>query len=186
MIVNELQSWELHEFLKPILRLEPRDAVGRKSCAILKMPLGTTGISGDPENERVLLRYKGYDLDVRHVRWFDGKGIALHLHFRTRKKWWHGLLRDQNAELIGDLKRICTTEIKNLTIERYDYTCSSNHWGNSEPDVKCSLFHDARAINKEWRDSFDISPLVSERTPTIENVLFSLCSWAVDTIGTAM
>ena len=113
------------------------------------MPIGTT--VGEPQHERVLLRYKGYELDILHFRWFDEKGIAIHLHFKTRKKWWHGIFKDQSAELIGDLKGICAREISHLTFERYEYT---------NKEVECVYFHDARAFNREWQNARDISPIL--------------------------
>ena len=91
MIVNELQFGELHDFLGPILRLESRNAISRAWKTTLRMPIGTTrGIVGMPftvpEHDRVLLRYKGYVLDILHSQWFDTKGMAVHLHFHDQKE----------------------------------------------------------------------------------------------------
>lgn len=157
MIVNELQYSELLDFLRPILRLESRDTIGRNCDAILKMPIGTT--TGAPRPDHPLLRYKGYKLDVLHFRWFDAKGIAIQLHFKTRKKWSHGIFKDQNAELIGDLRRLCTSEIDQLTFKKYDHTASPE-FGITESIEKFVFFHDARALNRRWRHAFDISPLL--------------------------
>jgi hypothetical protein len=157
MIVNELQYCELLDFLRPILRLESYDTVSRACRSILKMPAGTT--TGDAQHEKPLLRYKGYTLDVLHFRWFDAKGMAVHLHFKAKKKWWHPLFKDENADLIADLKRICVAEIHQLRFEQYFHT-PAQEFGMAEPVETLVCFHDARALNRKWRHAFDISPLM--------------------------
>lgn len=157
MIVNELQYGELLDFLRPILRLDSYEAISNACESILKMPVGTT--TGEPQHNKPLLRYKGYKLDILHFRWFDAKGMAIHLHFKTKKKWWHRLFKDQNAELVADLKRICVAEICQLVFEQYTHT-PTPAFGITEPVEELVYLHDARALNRDWRHAFDISPLL--------------------------
>jgi len=157
MIVNELQFGELLDFLRPILRLESYDAISKSCESILRVPVGTT--TGEPQHDKALLRYKGYKLDVLHFRWFDAKGMAVHLHFKAKKKWWHPLFNDQNAELVADLKRMCVAEIHQLTFEQYFHT-PTPEFGTTKPVEKLVYFHDAKALNRDWRHAFEISPLL--------------------------
>ena len=180
MIINELQYHELLGFLQPILRLESYGKISDANKAILKMPMGTTvgtGTSAVPEDERVLLKYKDYRLDILHVRWFDDRGIAIHLHFKTKKKWWHGFLKDQTAELVGDLKRICTEEINHLTFEKYEHISSADIFGNSAEKVKCVYFHDAQAFNKEWQQAWDMSPIIISQDTHDGKCFVEFCFW---------
>ena len=157
MIVNELQYGELLDFLRPILRLEPYDAIRNACESILKMPVGTT--TRDAQHEKPLLKYKGYKLDILHFRWFDAQGMAIHLHFKNKKKWWHPIFKDQNAEVAADLKRICTAEIQQLTFAKYTHTPAPD-FGSTEPVEDLVYLHDARALNRDWQHAFDISPLL--------------------------
>jgi hypothetical protein len=141
------------------------------------MPVGAI-LCSTPEPGRVPLRYKGYELHITHFRWFDAKGMAVHLNFRTPKKWWHADLRtskkrwhgdfrterkwwhgpfkDQNAELTDDLMRICTSEISGLDFAVYLQKIREYR---QEPQ-EISVFHDSRALNEKWQWGFDISPLM--------------------------
>ena len=189
MIVNTLDYVELQDFLRPILRLESPDAIGRECEAILRISPEALAAPLGPRLG-VKLRYKSYELFVKHFRWFDTKGMAVHLVFRTRKKWWHEVFKgfrspissawwigceprkkwwhevfkDPNAELVGDLMRICAGEISGLhageitDLQFLDRTLQGGTITREPVDLL--IFHDAAAFNEKWDYLWDASPLI--------------------------
>jgi len=87
------------------------------------------------------------------MRWFDGSGFSVIIQFKAKKKWMHGLLYDQNAEIVRDLQQIGTLDINGLSFRRFETTIPRE-------DERLVFLHDSRAFNADWERGYDVSPFI--------------------------
>ena len=111
--------------------------------------------------DKVLITYKGYRLDILDLRWIKDSGFSISIQFKMKKNWSHGIFTDQNKELVNDLERFCRQEIKDLTFKRFSTTVSGDSFLVIDTDqTPLVFFHDSQAFNPEWKAGRDISPLL--------------------------
>lgn len=157
MIQNILERHELIRFLRPFLRLASAEEVVAELSSVL-------GIAIQSREDivcqtKVHLSYQGYRIDIRDLRWIEGSGFAPTIQFKAKKKWYHGVFKDQIQPIIEDLKSICCSEIDGLTFKSFSASPPTNPFFREEP-VVFTFLHDARAFNPEWSEGRDISPLL--------------------------
>lgn len=159
MLENKLTFEELGSILRPFLRLD--------SPGIIRQGLESTlGIRIESREDivcqnRLLVTFKGYRIDIRDIQVFEGRGLSLTMQFRAPAKWWHGWLRDQNSEVVNGLKRICQIEMDGLAFERFDtFGSSPLPAAACEGPLSLVFWHDSRALNAEWKQGRDVSPLL--------------------------
>ena len=157
MIQNSLQPHELRKLLQPFLRLSDVTT----TLAILSEVLGTHIERSEDAvcQSKVLLSYKDYKVVIKDLRLLNESGFAVVIQFKCKKKWTHGLFKDQNKEIVQDIKIICQNEIDGLFFTRRTISPPRDPFRREEPQDMVFI-HDARAFNKNWSAGTDISPLI--------------------------
>jgi hypothetical protein len=155
MLENKLTFRELSEVVQPILRLDQASAITAAFQNVFQVPIAK------PDDivcqNRILITYRDYRLDIRDFRYIAGKGFSIHLQFKSKQRWWHGF-RDQNRLVVRDLEAICRSEISDLQFARFETQAPPDPWVDGP--FKLILLHDSRAFNREWIAATDISPLL--------------------------
>lgn len=148
MIENALSFDELHQFIGSFLRLNPQEILRS-----LERVLNTSIKSLDEVvcQNRVLVSYRGYRIDIRDLRPIAEIGLSVLIQFRAKQRWFHGFFWDQNKQIVQDLQRICQSHVKELTFKEF------RHNNGSFDTV---FLYDSRAFNPDWKEGFDLSPLL--------------------------
>jgi hypothetical protein len=156
MLQNTLLDSDLEKMLRPFLRLADVNTV----IASLSEVIGTPIKSREDIvcQSKVLLTYKGYRIDIRDLR-LIGKAFAVCIQFKAKQKWIHGLFGNQSKEIMDDLQRICKSEIADLHFARYVTTVPGDPMMGGG-HVHLTFFHDSRALNRNWVEGRDVSPLL--------------------------
>lgn len=157
MIVNELTYSELLNLLRPILQLSPPEIILSNFKNILRIEIQTR--DDIICQTQFLLKYKEYKIDIRDLRCIENKGMSIGMQFKAKKKWWHGIFKDQNLEIVADLKQICFTEIQGLQFGKFTPIAQPDCL-SSEAPARLVYFYDSRAFNPNWKAGHDISPLL--------------------------
>lgn len=156
MLQNTLQPSDLEKIIRPFLSLADVDTVISSLSEVLGSPIKRRE---DIEcQSKVLLSYKGYRIDIRDLRLL-GECFAVCIQFKAKQKWSHGLFGDQNKEIIHDLQRICQSEIDGLQFARYVTSVPGDPM-MGDGQVHLTFIHDSRALNKNWVEGRDVSPLL--------------------------
>jgi len=159
MIENKLTFEELSNILRPFLRLEPAGVIHRALESTLRIPIESR--EDIVCQNQLLVTFKGYRVDIRGLHLFEGRGLSLLMQFKASEKWWNRLFYDQNRTIVNDLKRICQTEIDGLTFKCFKTVGSSPLGFTSlEGPFHVVFWHDSRALNREWKQGQDVSPLL--------------------------
>lgn len=148
---------DLSRLVCPFLRLDGSAAILRALRSCLKIPIESLN-DAVCQNKRLIM-FKGFRLDIRGIQVFDGDKLSLNLHFKAKKKWWHSLFGSQTAEVVADLQRICQTEILGLQFERYRKSFDDLFELEKGP-VEFVYLHDSRALNSASKFGYDVSPLL--------------------------
>lgn len=157
MIENKLTQHELSRVLRPFLRLEPLATVFPTLQDVLGFPIQT--YSDVVCQNKVLLTFEGYRVDIRDLRQTAPGAASIIVQFKAKQKWWHGLFRDQNANVVRALQNICSAEIANLAFARFQTAVPGEPFMDDGPQNLVFL-HDSRAFNRDWKAGYDISPLL--------------------------
>jgi hypothetical protein len=157
MIENKLTQEELCQILRPFFRLQPVSTILPIFQDVLHFPIQTK--SDILCQNKVLLTFEDYRVDIRDLREIAPGAASIIIQFKAKKKWWHGLFRDQNVEVVRALQNICRSEITGLTFTRFDTTVPANPLIDGGPQDLVFL-HDSRAFNSDWQAGYDISPLL--------------------------
>ena len=155
MLENKLTFRELSGLIQPILRLDHVSAITSAFRDILHVPIAK------PDDavcqNKILVTYRDYRLDIRDFREVADKGFSIHLQFKSAQRWWHSF-RDQNLPLVRDLEAICLSEISGLNFARFETQAPPDPW--ADRPFKLVFLHDSRALKREWVAATDISPLL--------------------------
>jgi hypothetical protein len=157
MIQNTLQPHELKTLLRPFLRLADANSTVGTLSEVLGFPI--TKREDILCQTKVLLMYKEYRVDITDLRLLKDAGFAVHIQFKAKQKWTHGLFKDQNREIIQDLQSICESEIEGLSFETFKTTAAGDPLTGDGP-LDLVFIHDSRAFNQNWSSGRDISPLL--------------------------
>lgn len=158
MIENKLTLHELTRVLRPFLRLEPLESI----VPTLQDALGLSVKDRHdlPCQTKVLLTFDGYRVDIRDLRPITSAAASVIIQFIAKAKWWHGIFRDQNADLVRTLQQICRAEIADLCFARFEKTASGGQFTGDEGGRTLVFLHDSFAFNSDWQAGYDISPLL--------------------------
>lgn len=157
MIENKLQKYELVRLLNPFLQLADANSIILELSDVLGIQIEKKG--DIVCQNKILITYRGYRVDIRDLRQVDETGLAVCIQFKAKKKWWHGLFMNQNRPILNDLKEVCLLEINDLHFTRYSTTDTGDLLTDQGP-TDAIFYHDARAFNPRWRQGHDISPLL--------------------------
>lgn len=157
MIENKLQKYELARLLNPFLRLADANSAFPELSDVLGFQIEKN--DDIVCQDKILITYKGYRVDIRDLRQVDESGLAVCIQFKAKKKWWHGLFMDQNRAILNDLKEICLSGINGLYFALYNTTHTEDPL-TDQGSTDAIFYHDARAFNPHWRQGHDISPLL--------------------------
>ena len=158
MIENRLTFDELSCILRPFLRLDSLAVIQRALENTLRVTIAS------PKDavcqNQLLITFRGYRVEIRGIQVFEGHGLSLHMEFKAPQKWWHELFGDQTREIINDLQRICQTEVDGLTFRCFKTLGRGIlSFPALEGPLHLVFWHDSRALNREWKQGFDVSPL---------------------------
>jgi len=157
MIENKLSLHELSRILRPFLCLEPLSTVFPSLQDVLGFPIQSRG--DVVCQNKLLLTFEGYRVDIRDLRQSVPGAVSIIIQFKAKQKWWHRLIRDQNARVIRTLQDICRAEIADLDFTRFQTTLPGDLFLN-DGQQHLVFLHDSRAFNQGWQAGYDISPLL--------------------------
>jgi len=156
MIENRLSEAEMGSLLRCILRLDPIDGIFSVFQEILGITINSeAAVLGQ---KKLLITFQGYQLHFTSFRLANDGSHCVTINFTAKKKWWHGIFRDQNIDLVQVLKGICQKQIVDLRFE----TIRINHPLRSAfspgPD-HILIYFDKTTANPTWKEWWNISPL---------------------------
>jgi hypothetical protein len=157
MIENKLTFAELSNIISPFLRMETPAAILSALQDVLRIPVAA--FEDIVCQDSILVTYEGYRIDIRDIRLLKGKGVAVHIHFKAKQKWWH-IFKDQTAHIVRDLQNICAKEIRDLHFMPFGHTQCGDPLLDSDGYIHLVFYHDSRAFNAKWKVGWDISPLL--------------------------
>jgi hypothetical protein len=124
---------------------------------VLRIPVAELGDIACQNS--VLVTYEGYRIDIRGIRLLKGKGVAVHVQFMAKQKWWH-IFKDPTGRIVRDLQNICANELRDLHFSRFEITLPDEPLLPSDGCTHFVFYHDSRAFNGKWKEGRDISPLL--------------------------
>jgi hypothetical protein len=169
MLVNELTFYELKRIITPVVQLQSMSRVCSEIGTVLRISKPTRKEIQE-QNKQFLLRYKGFEVFLRDLRWLRGRGPSIQLQFSRPATKWETLLNNWFAEshrwmdrvcgeVVQDLKSICLKEMPEVKLTSTDVTAPADYLFHHE-EGEFRVAYPNGAFNDDWQQGNQISPLM--------------------------